>query len=450
MDMLQLLVGLILGLAGAQATSPGPAGDDELQELVVSYFQSEDADERSRLADTIADRCGGDVKAAADAVREAPLWAPLPAGTESVDVEYAPGQSTRVWVRVPLGYDATKRYPLIVALHGIGQGARAIIQYLERVLAADVDQFIIAAPQDYRGTWFLVSRAEAAEPVAIASSLRRRYHLDTDRVYVTGYSMGGHAAFMSAILYTDWFAAAVPLAGTYTTPNTPETKPTLLLNLLDFPMLLVWGARDTRDRHGHEAEGGGIAGLNRALRDELPELGVNSVEFVEIEDCGHADVVPPRERFLHYLHLRRSHEPRRVVHWFRFPEQGREGWLRQRQFSGKPWQGQMVVRVPPGGDVYEYARQTVRRKLARLEGLIEGQTIRIRVQRSKEVEILLHQGLVNLTDPITIYRGSKIVWRDVASPRISTLLELAHADWEFQRLASVRIVIPARGKARQE
>ena len=438
----------LIGLVGPSATAV--RAEEDLDKQVTQFFQTGDAGARARLLDAIVKHPEADVTRIAKAVRRAQVWEPALSGVQVLDVVFGDGLRTQVRVRVPESYDPTRRYPLILALHGMRQGALSYLQYLERILGAEVENFIIAAPQDYKGTWFSVSRAEAAEPVAILEALRRRYHVDTDRAYVNGYSMGGHGAFMTAVLYTDWFASAIPLAGTFTTPNTPETKPTLLPNLAGFPMLLVWGERDTRNRHQHDTRLGGIAGLNRALRAELPEMGVSGVEFVELEGRGHGDVIPPRERFVHYLQLRRDNNRKSISHWFRFPAQGRMGWLRQTQFAGEPWEGQLVVRVRPGADVHDYARRTVRRKLGLIEGHIEGQTIRIRMQHTRQAEVLLHDGLVDLSRPITLYRGRKKLFEGPVEPKITTLLTLAREDWEFQRLPSVRLVVRARGRAWQD
>lgn len=442
---------LLLGLAGPVDPTTAPADQEpSLEQRVLEFFKTPEGGARSRLLGIIVNHSEAGLDQVAEAVRNVQVWEPMPAGLQSLDVEYGAGRSVAVRVRVPEAYDHTKRYPLILALHGQGQGALNYLQYLEQVLGAEAESFILAAPQDYTGTWFEGTAAEAEEPVAILGALRRRYHVDTDRVYVNGYSLGGHGSFMCGVLYTDAFASAISLAGTFTTPNTPQTKPTLLLNLVGFPMLLVWGEHDTRDRNQEETQSGGIAGLNRTLQSELPEMGVTGVEFIELTDRGHRDVVPPRDRFLHYLQLRRDNDRKEVLHWFRFPAQGRMGWMRQTEFAGEPWEGQIVVRVRPGDDVQEFARRAVQRKLALLEGTIEGQTIRIRVQRTQAAELLLHEGLIDLTQPITIYRREKILFEGPVAPSISTLLTLAYDDWEFQRLPSVRIVVPGRGKARQD
>ena len=109
-----------------------------------------------------------------------------------------------------------------------------------------------------------------------------------------------------------------------------------------------------------------------------------------------------------------------------------------------------MVRVRPGADVHDFARRAVRRKLGLIEGHIEGQTIRIRMQHTGQAEVLLHDGLVDLSRPITLYRGRKKLFEGPVEPKITTLLTLAREDWEFQRLPSVRLVVRARGRAWQD
>ncbi|MCK4660553.1 MAG: hypothetical protein KAV82_13615 [Phycisphaerae bacterium] len=418
---------------------------------MTQFFQTEDLQTRHRLLDAILKHPEANLTRVAEAVRRVQVWKPAPPGVEVFDVKFGDGLQTSVAARVPESYDPNHRYPLILALHDRGQGSLGCVQYLEQVLGNEVENFIIAAPQNYKGIGFLVTQAESTEPVAILDTLRRRYHLDTDRIYAIGCSVGGDAAFMAAVLYTDWFASAVAVAGTFITPMTPGANHMLLSNARGFPMLVVWGEHDTRNLPATENHNsGGIASRNRALQAELPEMGVNQMEFVEIEGKGHPEAVPPRDRLLHFLQLRRGHNQKHVSHWFRFPAQGWRGWLRQRQFDGEPWVGQLVVRVQPGTNIREYAQEVVQSKLGLIEGSIEGQTIRLRLRRCRRTELLLHGGLIDLTRPITVYRGKKIVFKGRVQPKVSTLLKLAYRDWEFQRLPCVRMVVPDRGKAWQE
>ena len=454
------LTGWLIGLGASPANGAAPASqptsapttqpDAKLDELVVRFFRTADTPARQRVLGEITHYPGADLARVADSVRRAQLWEAVAPGVADFDVPYATDGHTLVRVRVPKAYDPTRRYPLILALHGMNQSALGIIQYIEQLLGPEVEQFILAAPQDCKGANFAARLADSEEPPAILAALRRRYHLDTQRIYVTGYSLGGHGTFTLAALYTDSFAAAVPLAGTFLTPGAPDGVPILAPNLAGLPLLVVWGAHDTHDRDGREDTGGGIAGANRALQVELPKAGVNTAEFVELPDKGHSDVTPPRERLLHYFQLQRDAARRHIVHWFRFPAQGRRGWLRQREFAGRPWEGELVVRVTPGADVHEYARRALRQQLAMLEGTIEGQVLRLDLQRTVKAELLLDDGLIDLAQPITVYRGQKIVFEGLAPPQVATLLQQAYADWEFQILPAVRIVVPASGKARQE
>ena len=69
--------------------------------------------------------------------------------------------------------------------------------------------FIIASPQCPEGKFW--STDNWLEP--LYKDLITTYRIDTNRVYLTGVSMGGYGAWQTAVAYPDKFAAVVPLCG---------------------------------------------------------------------------------------------------------------------------------------------------------------------------------------------------------------------------------------------
>lgn len=67
--------------------------------------------------------------------------------------------------------------------------------------------------------------------------IKKTYTVDTNRIYVTGMSMGGYGTFRFVAKYPDLVAAAAPLCGGGET-NTGQS-------LSKVPLWVMHGARDT-------------------------------------------------------------------------------------------------------------------------------------------------------------------------------------------------------------
>lgn len=130
----------------------------------------------------------------------------------------------RYSVYIPDNYEPSRRWPVILFLHGSGErGADgvapttlglgpAVLQHPERFPA------LVVFPQALRGmNWrgqMLDGACAALEDVIDA------FNGDTDRIYLTGISMGGYGAVRLALQEPDRFAALVPVCGGIELPET--------------------------------------------------------------------------------------------------------------------------------------------------------------------------------------------------------------------------------------
>jgi predicted peptidase len=128
-------------------------------------------------------------------------------------------QELKYRLLIPEGYDIAQetRFPLVLFLHGAGErGADN-----RRQLIHGAAQFskperrkkhacFVAAPQCPSGRWW----TDSVEPVMeLVRQLQKDYRIDSDRLYVTGLSMGGFGTFELTTRYPDVFAAAAPICG---------------------------------------------------------------------------------------------------------------------------------------------------------------------------------------------------------------------------------------------
>ena len=122
---------------------------------------------------------------------------------------------TRYLVDLPDGYDAdnTKRWPLLLFLHGAGERGDDLGMLRRHgppklTDAGEKLPFIVVSPQCPLGTWW-----QPSELGALLDKIADDYRVDADRVYCTGLSMGGFGTWGLAMEYPTRFAAISPICG---------------------------------------------------------------------------------------------------------------------------------------------------------------------------------------------------------------------------------------------
>jgi predicted peptidase len=109
--------------------------------------------------------------------------------------------------------DHERRWPLILFLHGAGERgadlARIKAHGLPNVLEGKRDfPFVVVSPQcPPRERW----RPDLL--AALLDEIEATYRIDSERIYVTGLSMGGFGTWALAILQPRRFAAIAPVCG---------------------------------------------------------------------------------------------------------------------------------------------------------------------------------------------------------------------------------------------
>lgn len=155
-------------------------------------------------------------------------------------------------------YDTVRKYPLVIFLHGSGErGSDNEAQLKWGVMNFATDESMsmhpafIIAPQCPRnsqwasyenepGTFSVPMKVKPTKPMQLLIDLIRqavaKFPVDTNRIYITGLSMGGFGTYDLIERYPNLFAAAVPVCGGGDITKAKEIK--------HIPMWIFHGAED--------------------------------------------------------------------------------------------------------------------------------------------------------------------------------------------------------------
>lgn len=116
---------------------------------------------------------------------------------------------------LPDGYRTQSRtaHPLILFLHGMGErgpGVSKVKIHGPPKIAESLTNFpfIVLSPQCPPGEWWSTELVLAALDEVI-----KRHRVDTNRIYLTGLSMGGFGSWELALKYPERWAAVAPICG---------------------------------------------------------------------------------------------------------------------------------------------------------------------------------------------------------------------------------------------
>ena len=256
-----------------------------VRDLVRRYLTAAaTADRAAALAGIAAEEAGdaGTVAAVAAGMRP-PLDPPAPISPGLYELPVpaaAGGEPTRCLVQLPPEYDPLRRYPAVVSLHAAGgTPLRQIEWWAGMPDAAGVRQgqatrhgTIVIAPvwgRPQQAGYEYSAREHAAVLGAVREALRR-FAIDTDRVFLSGHSAGGDAAWDVAVSHPDLWAgliAVAPAADRYVNHYWPNAR--------TLPVYIVGGELD-----------GGRLRRNAMVLDRAFTRGFD-VTYVEYRGRGH-------------------------------------------------------------------------------------------------------------------------------------------------------------------
>lgn len=174
---------------------------------------------------------------------------------------------------LPQNYDASKKYPVVIFLHSageIGTENNVPAQIAKRMYKYNgdlVSQAFVLCPQSYEW-WNIGGTLDSV--VHLLDEIKAKYSCDSDRIYVTGISMGGCGTWDLLAEYGDIFAAGMPMCG-WGDPNTAEA-------IKDIPIRVYHGTADQTVSISRSQE----------MYDAVTNAGGKKIEFFKLEGMGHS------------------------------------------------------------------------------------------------------------------------------------------------------------------
>lgn len=336
-------------------------------------------------------------------------------------------EAFRYAVLLPPEFNPHHTYPLIVALHEWGWTPERIVRWWGGDEASPLQSqrhgYIVIAPE--------YLPAQFGEPLPAATDTivweclrdaRRRFLIDSDRVFVTGHGRGADAAFDVALARPDLFAGVIPISGGVIPPQGGPIRDStrLVENARSLAWYLVLGELDF--------------GLYERHTNFLQNQMLNGTDLLvaQYKNRGHETFYSEIHRLFEWMELhRRPPEPKEFkafslrttdvrLHWVRWANATPKGARPTKLVSGPP--------KPPTPVTFE-AR------------ILPGETERknITLGGRGPVTVWLNERLVDFDKRLTVTIDGQRKFNDFLKPEIEAVLEDFRQRGDRQRLHSVRI-----------
>lgn len=140
------------------------------------------------------------------------------------------GTTTRTMI-VYAPSNLPKQPALVIACHGANQDAAYLQSLAKWETLADTAKFVVVYPNGVNKYWDISGNSDLKFMEAIIDSMYSRYHINKNRVYLTGFSMGGMFTYFAANKMADKIAAFAPVSGyPMGGPNATSTRPVPILH----------------------------------------------------------------------------------------------------------------------------------------------------------------------------------------------------------------------------
>ncbi|GJL67134.1 MAG: hypothetical protein NPIRA05_21050 [Nitrospirales bacterium] len=396
-----------------------PETSTSLTSLVHDYLTASDSESAQTVLSDILAHPDASVSAVSEAIKQPERFSQQPVGPQPSKEITVRGRQYRYSLYIPSSYDPGKSYPLIMCLHGAGFTGES---YLERWVPRLNDKYILVCPTISMGAWW--SRSAEELVLKIVNMLQADYHIDRDRVFLTGMSNGGVGAWIIGMHHADMFAGISPMAS-----GIDDVLFPFLDNLRNTPVYIIHGLHDQVMP----------VSLSRSLVNEMGNRGIQHVyqehHFTHPHAGGHFF---PRE------------ELPALISWFdeqkREPVSSRVSVVRDAtHLQNFSW-----VRIDATDQIAAFSEQLidqrdellVKKVYAKLDAeVVSPNRIEVKATRVRRYAVFLNDDLVDFAQPVTVVTNGKVSFEGHITPGLSTLLRQARFRHDTHTLYSAQQTI---------
>ncbi len=436
-----------LALAGARSAP----GQEDAAGAALRFIESGGTDSEALSAVEKAGDAGLDAVRAIAA--EGRRYADAPKGIVDGSTKLTLDKSFEVKYRlyVPDSYKPSTPIPMLLYVHGTfssgGEALRSVLPSFR-----DRGMLVLCPSSEISGRGWTSTRYERMMQIDAIEHVRAKYNVDWSRIYVGGYSRGGHASWDLPMHHPGVFAASFPLAGG---PRLAGIR--FLENYLHTALHAEWGAEDEK----------GMVWCDREAAARLRTLGY-ACSLTERPGTGHL-FSPDYPAIAEWLaSAKRPVAPQRVVIAAEIADEGQAFWIRMIDLDRKKAEmpaakkGKLVlggkevevvvggVETPKGFD----ARPEEERwrffvdKALQYRALIDAEAgrdnvVRVKSENVKSFAVLVSEPMFDLSNPIEVVVNGRSAFKARVKPSASYMLRrLAESsDWSVAYSNEIKVVV---------
>lgn len=259
--------------------------------------------------------------------------------------------------KTPKDYDPKKKWPLLVVLHGLGDGP---------ILAPHISSMLQIGPFGRGDFWYEgIGEQDVLECLDVAQIF---FSVDKDKIFLCGFSMGATGTFKLGLKYPDLWAACVPVCGR-------SESPQLISNAKNLPFWIHCGSKDKVVSPF----------FSRRVWQSAVELNFDHWKFTEHTNKGHSFSINWIEVENWLAKQKRVSSPAKI-NFTSIDRNARRAW----------WLEILTAKNP--------------KMPARIQSEIQGQSITVETSNVSRYQLFLADVPLEATSPITIIENGQLVF----------------------------------------